>query len=258
MENNEEEGKIGPDTKVALPEHLQRILERINAVPRARAALEVLKRNGCDETAILHNLSLYCGGSEDEVRAALEAAFELRDELDLLATRLVEDAQSSRRVLEKINAYQLVLIDVAAFSKFTSVLEDRADLFKKLGRILRSALQNVRIGEKGKGRGKVNLTAGRIKHLVYLVYLVSGRYTPRSEHFELIAPLVKAVLGDERSEINIKDGLRSAVKGYRERFPEQALMLREEARAEHYEWKNKSKVKSLHKSSDLSAAKKAK
>jgi hypothetical protein len=238
-EKKEKEEKKGIAATVGLHPRVQSMLDAINEVPEAREALRSLVRNGCDRSVILTNLFFYCGGTAEELRVGLKNALDFRDRLGWVSNRLVEDAAWVEEMTEKCIKYRT---PIYGLSDLPATLRSFAEMLSTVGTAYRRGLKNVRLGNKDTRKGKersksrMNPTAGRTQHLVYLAYYVKGLGDlPRSRHFQLLARLVAAVLNDQRPILRVADGLRNAVAAFVKRRPFLASVIGVEAEAEFEE-----------------------
>ena len=141
----------------------------------AKDALACLVAAGCDETSVLRNLYLFCGGKPEEMRA-VRTALNLRGSKSrmLAIADLLQKASSEVQVAEQMLADQslnhTLTPDCAALDRY-------ADFLRRVGEHVYDKLASERI-------------SGRDQHLVYLCRLVE-RFTGR-EHYRELTDLVNA------------------------------------------------------------------
>jgi hypothetical protein len=173
---------------------------------RASEALRQLKGRGLDTGVVLNDLFLFCGGTAEEVRAQLKRDKKFRDDLINVSAELERLARRVEIIAPEIEKKFPIRIYVPERDDVVLRLRDQADLYRKLvGGYYGPYLKNVRIGCKERN---ANITSGRDRHFLYLIYRVSEGKTPKTEHYRLVAPLVAAVTGDKRDLNRISDSLR--------------------------------------------------
>jgi hypothetical protein len=165
------------------------LLSAINAFPAARMALKTLLNEKCDETALLANLYMYCGGTKEQAASGLKSARQLRATLKPLATQLLRDATAIERVMD---SFQNILV---------------APRFVELADDLRGFAGVVDIAEKASGR-----IGTRNQHFVYLACLVKA--ATGDEHYPELTQLVGAIKNETRPDYlkRLQDALLQLVK----------------------------------------------
>jgi len=202
---------------------LNEVRRRIENDRLAFAALRKLDRLGLDRDDVVRLSFRFCGATAKEARAEVRKhkrfrndARDVADELDRLADRV---EAIDRQLKENIPVDIRVPYDVAP------ILRTQADVYRRgVSGFYGPYLNDIRIG--GKDGGKANVTAGRDRYLLDLIYRVmagkkpervskrkktkperKGKH-PTREHWALVAPLVATITGDKRPLTLIIDSLR--------------------------------------------------
>ncbi len=202
------------EDKDAGAKNLRETLERINRdVKAGRALKQIVKQSACDEGEVLGALFAFCGGTEEQVRDGYNAAVAFKDEAIRLGKQL-EDIEVAIRKLLALVSPDLVDEYKPDDPLLLSEMKKYGEFLSRIGRSRGQSLKNVRLGREGKGEGRINVTAGRTARLLELVDLVTSGAAPKQADFNLIAPLVRAMLKDERQLQEIADNLRNRFKSY--------------------------------------------
>lgn len=214
--------------------NLDQMRRQIEADGRASQALRDLHKQGLDIESVLNGLFLFCGGSAEEAREGLATAKESRDRFINCADRaeqLANEMERNRPEMEALLGYQRHTLD-----DLPALLRDEADWIRRIVRAtVGPYLDDVRMGGKtkrGKKAGeaplesKVNITAGRDQHLVYLAYLVGLGEEPTTDDLVLLASLIRVLLKDENPPSLMVDRLRHKLYRFSRRFAEDAQTIK--------------------------------
>jgi hypothetical protein len=195
--------KLGPrNAKQSsdLPLYLRKVLDSINAVPRAKEAFRRLVQGGCHPRSLLVNLYAYCGATNKEVQHEVKAARHFLNQFQPLADRLIEDADEVEMMMRNLESHGIKHYEVV---DLPAALRSFADSMAAWGRAYKKGIGNLRPRRKG------NVTTGRTPHLFYLVCFVEGA---TDQPCRELAKLVAAVRGDsEPNYVNGEASLHKAV-----------------------------------------------
>jgi hypothetical protein len=246
LEKKEKKGNEWPDD---MRSGIQLALTKIKADGKASMALRALKGQGFDEVRLAKIVYFYCGGTERQAQAGLQAMLEFADDLGSMARQLLEDSERLKRIIKKLEQGGTGVISMTAVTHVPGIVDgtlptsmrDFGEMLLILAKSYEKGLKNIRIGGKerrGANRIKgekqeLNISAGRTQWLLYLAYLIGGDKGPGISHYLQIARLVAAVRGDrEPVYTTIAQTLQHAARKFQEEDLGRACLLAATAQEE--------------------------
>src|SRR5271154_1602168 len=102
MENLEKKEKKENEWPDDMQSGIRLTLTKMKADSEARMVLRELKKKGFDEVRLAKIVYFYCGGDERTAKLGLQQAREFADDLEWLASRLLEDATRLEQIIDKL------------------------------------------------------------------------------------------------------------------------------------------------------------